>query len=185
MSGTIRVKSELGAGTEVTIDIPFRPAEKTDGPDPGTEQIGGAPLAGIRVLIVEDNNINAEVAAELLAFMGAQSERAADGRAAVEMLLASEPGHFAMVFMDIQMPVMDGIEAAGLIRSSDRADLRTLPIVALTANAFTEESRIVRESGMNDCLAKPVDMQMLCRCVRRWCPAASGMKQGKSEVSKD
>lgn len=83
------------------------------------------------------------------------------------------------------MPVMDGLEAARRIRASDRPDLREIPIAALTANAFTEESRIVKEAGMNDCLAKPVDMAALFLCISRWCRDAVPAKQGKSEVSED
>lgn len=101
------------------------------------------------------------------------------------MLLAAEPGHFSMVFMDIQMPVMDGLESARRIRASGRADLETIPIVALTANAFTEESRIVRQAGMNDSLAKSVDTAALFLCISRLCGETLPQKQGKSEVSKD
>ena len=90
-----------------------------------------------------------------------------------------------MVFMDVLMPVMDGLESARRIRASGRADLETIPIAALTANAFTEENRIVREVGMNDCLAKPVDMAALFLCISRWCGEALPKKQGKSEVFKD
>lgn len=186
MSGTISVKSEVGRGTDITIEIPFDPVDSQSETRPVQDvHFDETSLAGIHVLIVEDNDINAEVAAELLSFMGTTSERAADGREALEMLLAAEPGHFSMVFMDIQMPVMDGLESARRIRASGRADLETIPIAALTANAFTEESRIVKQAGMNDCLAKPVDMAALFLCISRWCGEALPEKQGKSEVSRD
>ena len=173
MQGHISVTSEIGRGTDIIIDIPFEPVTTEAKTEQAEETVfDETAMAGVHVLVVEDNDINAEVAAEFLAFMGVTSERAANGREALDMVEAAEPGHFAMVFMDIQMPVMDGLEASRQIRAKDRPDLKTLPIVALTANAFTDESIIVKQAGMNDCLSKPIDMKKLFLCVSRWAKPA-------------
>lgn len=125
-------------------------------------------FSGKRVLLVEDNEINIEVAEELLGIVGIQVEKALNGRIAVERVLETEPGYFDLIFMDIQMPIMNGYEAAKEIRSSDRKDLKEIPIVAMTADAFSDDVIKSKESGMNDHISKPVDIEKLENALRRW-----------------
>ncbi|MGN0399070.1 MAG: response regulator [Blautia sp.] len=115
----------------------------------------------MRILISEDNDLNAEILEELLDVEEINSERAINGQQAVKMILENPAGYYDAVLMDIQMPVMDGCEAARIIRSLDRPDEGELPIVAVTANAFTEDIRNVLQSGMDAHVAKPVDMNVL------------------------
>lgn len=127
-------------------------------------------LSGMRVLLAEDNELNAEIVRELLRCEGVVVERAADGKQVCEMFAASEPGAFDAILMDVRMPVMDGLEAARCIRALDRADAKEVPIVALSANAFAEDVRASLKSGMNDHLSKPIDLnktkEVLTRLVR-------------------
>ena len=117
--------------------------------------------AGLRVLLVEDNELNREIAVELLGMTGAQVETAGDGREAVERFSAAPEGWYDLILMDIQMPVMDGYEAARRIRALDRGDAARVWMVAMTANAFVEDVRRAREAGMNEHIAKPVDLDRL------------------------
>lgn len=123
---------------------------------------------GKRVLLVEDNEINIEVAEELLNIVGIQVETALNGQLAVDCLLEKEPGYFDLIFMDIQMPVMNGYEAARAIRSSGRQDLEHIPIVAMTADAFSDDVRKAKDAGMNDHVSKPVDLDRLESILRKW-----------------
>ena len=167
MGGSISVDSTLGRGTDIAIDIPLEPAE-VQAEAPSESPSGPESLDGVHVLVAEDNDLNAEVARELLSFLGVTMDRAANGEEAVRKLLDCAPDTYAMVFMDVHMPVMDGIEATRRIRQLERADLRHIPIVALTANAFSEERDIVLQAGMNDCMTKPVEMARLFAMVRQW-----------------
>ena len=124
--------------------------------------------SGIRVLLVEDNDINVEVAQELLGIVGIQAETALNGQLAVDCVLEKEPGYYDLIFMDIQMPVMNGYEAARAIRSSGREDLRSIPIIAMTANAFSDDIRKARDAGMDDHISKPVDLGRLEEVLRKW-----------------
>ncbi len=123
---------------------------------------------GKRVLLVEDNEINIEVAQELLNIVGIQVETALNGQLAVDCLLEKDPGYFDLVFMDIQMPIMNGYEAARAIRSSGREDLKCIPIVAMTADAFSDDVRKAKDAGMNDHVSKPVDLDRLESILRKW-----------------
>lgn len=123
---------------------------------------------GRRFLLVEDNELNREIGRELLEITGAQVDCAANGREAVDMLQQAEPGTYDIVLMDIQMPVMNGYEAAEHIRNSGRKDLETLPIFAMTANAFTEDIQRARRAGMNEHLAKPLDINYLYRILQKY-----------------
>lgn len=125
-------------------------------------------FSGKRVLLVEDNEINIEVAGELLSAVGIQVEMAVDGKQAVDVVQEKEPGYFDMVFMDIQMPVMNGYEAARAIRAAGRKDLEQIPIVAMTADAFADDIRKAEEAGMNDHISKPVDIERLEEALRKW-----------------
>ena len=125
-------------------------------------------FSGKRVLLVEDNELNIEVASELLDVVGIQVEQALNGELAVQCVMEHEPGYFDLIFMDIQMPVMNGYEAAKAIRASDRADLKEIPIVAMTADAFADDIRKAEEAGMNGHISKPVDIGKLEEALQRW-----------------
>lgn len=125
-------------------------------------------FSGKRVLLVEDNELNIEVATELLDVVGIQVEQALNGELAVQCMMEHEPGYFDLIFMDIQMPVMNGYEAAKAIRASDRTDLKEIPIVAMTADAFADDIRKTEEAGMNGHISKPVDIGKLEEALQRW-----------------
>lgn len=125
-------------------------------------------FSGKRVLLVEDNEINIEVAKELLSIVGIQVEMAMNGKQAVEAVKEKEPGYFDLIFMDIQMPIMNGYEAARAIRSSGRKDMEEIPIVAMTADAFADDIRRAEEAGMNGHISKPVDIGKLEEALRQW-----------------
>ena len=124
--------------------------------------------AGRRVLLTEDNQLNREIAEELLNFIGVEVEQAANGREALEKVEHNPPGYYDLIFMDIQMPVMNGYEAARRIRALDREDVRSLPIIAMTANAFADDIRQAREAGMDGHVAKPVEVSKLMEALDRW-----------------
>ncbi len=141
--------------------------------DSGKPKLAPAELAkdsheGKRVLLVEDNELNREIAQELLSFIGVQVETAADGREALQRVEQSAPGSIDLIFMDIQMPVMDGYEAARAIRSLDRPDAWRIPIIAMTANAFADDIQRAHEAGMNDHVAKPVEVNKLQEALDKW-----------------
>lgn len=125
-------------------------------------------FSGKRVLLVEDNEINIEVASELLGIVGIQVEMVMNGKLAVETVVEKEPGYYDLIFMDIQMPVMNGYEAAKAIRSSGRKDLEEIPIVAMTADAFADDIRRSQEAGMNSHVSKPVDIEKLEEALNQW-----------------
>ena len=125
-------------------------------------------FSGKRVLLVEDNELNIEVATELLDVVGIQVEQALNGELAVQCVQEHEPGYFDLIFMDIQMPVMNGYEAAKAIRASDREDLKKIPIIAMTADAFADDIRKAEESGMNGHISKPVDIEKLEDALKKW-----------------
>lgn len=124
--------------------------------------------SGKRVLLVEDNEINIEVAKELLSIVGIQVETAENGKLAVEAVTEKEAGYYDLIFMDIQMPIMNGYEAAKAIRASEREDLKKIPIVAMTADAFADDIRKSEDAGMNAHVSKPVDIEMLEDALRKW-----------------
>jgi len=126
--------------------------------------------SGKRVLLVEDNDINIEIAQEFLNMIGIQVETATNGRLATDCVLDKEPGYYDLIFMDIQMPVMNGYEATQSIRSSGREDLENLPIIAMTADAFSDDIRKSKDAGMNDHMSKPVDLERLATVLRKWIP---------------
>jgi CheY-like chemotaxis protein len=125
-------------------------------------------FAGKRVLLVEDNELNVEVAAEILHMMGITVETAFNGQKAVEMVTSHKPAYYDMVFMDIQMPVMNGYHATEEIRRSNRQDLKELPIIAMTADAFADDVRKAQDAGMNGHIAKPVDIPKLQEILKRF-----------------
>lgn len=164
MDGEITVKSRLGEGSTFTVTLPFAPAGPGGGEEK-TEQEEGFRLDGKRILVAEDNEINMEITAEFLAMLGAEVIRATDGREAVERFGESEPGSIDAVLMDMQMPEMDGCEACRRIRAMDRPDAGTVPVVAVTANAFAEDVAQTKAAGMNGHLSKPIDFKALCRLL--------------------
>jgi CheY-like chemotaxis protein len=125
-------------------------------------------LSDKRVLVVEDNELNAEIAMEILEMTGVKVERAENGSEAVDKIAESEEGYYDLVFMDIQMPIMNGYEAARAIRSLNRNDTNMLPIIAMTANAFAEDVESALGAGMNAHIAKPLDMEVLFRTLQKW-----------------
>ena len=134
--------------------------------EPGVSQ--RTDFTGRRILLVEDNELNLEIAAEILKMTEATVETAEDGAEAVAMVDQSPEGHYDMVLMDIQMPVMDGYAATHHIRELPRHDVSALPIVAMTANAFPEDVKKALDAGMNGHIAKPVDLSVLYQVLNRW-----------------
>ena len=175
MGGAIEVKSTLGEGTTFTFRLPLEidegasssePADATCRNDASAPASGETPLRGMRVLLVEDNDINMEIAEFYLTSAGAVVDEAWNGREAVEAFAASEPNTYEIVLMDLMMPEMDGLEATRAIRAMTRHDAKTTPIVAMTANAFDEDREKTRAAGMDAHLTKPLDMHALCETVK-------------------
>ncbi len=168
MEGTVEVDSQAGRGSVVRISLSLRvdDAWKGEPVEEDREDIQDD-VTGMCVLLVEDNELNCEIVEYILEEAGAEVVTANDGKAAVEAFTASGPGTFDCVLMDLMMPVMSGYEAARVIRSLDRADATTVPIIALSANAFEEDIALSKDAGMNEHLAKPVDtrkmFQVMCR----------------------
>ena len=166
MGGTIRVKSEEGKGTTFIVDIPLRTEGSVEQQEVECTETEDVDISGVRLLVAEDNDLNAEILIELLSREGAQCDRAENGRVVVDKFVA-DPDAYDMILMDIQMPVMDGYAAARTIRASGCRRAETIPISAMTANAFTEDIEAARAAGMNDHIAKPVDMMQLKAMIRR------------------
>lgn len=161
LGGTIEVRSKQGEGTVVTVTIPLRIAGEPDTHvEEDMENYAGR-FAGRRVLLAEDNDLNAEIAEEVFKEIGLEVERAVDGVACVEMLSGAEAGYYDLIFMDIQMPRMNGYEATRKIRTISDKTKAAIPIIAMTANAFSVDTRNAFEAGMNGHLAKPIDIQKL------------------------
>ena len=130
--------------------------------------LGSLDLSGFRALLVEDNDLNAEIAQELLEMSGLIVERAADGTEAVDKMFGCEDGYYDILFMDIQMPNMNGYDATRAIRAMDRSYCKQVPIVAMTANAFAEDVQAAKTVGMNEHIAKPLDMVALAKALNKW-----------------
>ena len=125
------------------------------------------PLSGLRILLAEDNELNAEIAIELLSHFGAQVDRAVNGVEVVALFSNCPPSHYDLILMDIQMPQQNGYEASRAIRGLNRADAQEIPILAMTADAFSEDVSLALESGMNDHIAKPIDIQLLLQKIKQ------------------
>ena len=167
MGGTIGVESRQGVGTTYTITLPFV-IDSTEAAEPEQQQTDLAVLQGQRVLLAEDNALNMEIMEFLLNEVGVKVTKAADGQQAVEAFASSPVGGFDAILMDVMMPVRDGHEATRAIRAMDRPDAKTIPIFAMTANAFTEDRRKALESGMNEHLSKPIDPDALYRLLVKY-----------------
>ena len=161
MGGEIAVDSRKGSGTTFTVELPLIRAQHSEAPDAQDQGGETAGIEGLHVLIAEDVEINAEVLNDLLEMEDVTSEWAENGRRAVELFAQSEVGHFGAILMDMRMPVMDGLGATREIRRLDRPDAKSIPIIALTANAFEEDVRQCLQAGMDAHLAKPVDIDKL------------------------
>ena len=170
LRGTVTVDSRLGRGSVVEIVLPIRVDESwREHPpaEPEEPRDGQGSVAGMRVLLVEDNQINCEIVEYILQDAGAEVVTAHDGRAAVDAFGASAPGSFDCILMDLMMPVMSGYEAARVIRGLERADAGTVPIIALSANAFEEDVALAKDAGMNEHLSKPVDIWKMFQAMGR------------------
>lgn len=166
MGGTMSFTSVLGQGTTFTIRLPFEKCDRSEIPQAVRVDAGdGDVLQGLRVLLVEDNDLNAEIAQFTLSRAGAVVTHAKDGESAVEMFAASASYEYDVVLMDIMMPGIDGLEATRRIRTLDREDAATTPIIAVSANAFADDRRLSREAGMNAHLSKPVSSQELIEAL--------------------
>ena len=164
--GDIRTESELGKGTMITVTIDVPKTEQVTAADAVTDESGAAPdCSGMRVLVAEDNDINFSVAEALLEMHGIKVDRAENGAVCVEKVRTAPPYTYDAVLMDIQMPVLNGLEAARMIRQSDCEQAKTLQIVALTANAFTDDIKKSIDAGMNHHLVKPFDINALIKIL--------------------
>lgn len=166
MGGTMSFMSALGQGTTFTIRLPFKKCKRSEIPQVVRVDAGvGNALQGLHVLLVEDNDLNAEIAQFTLDRAGAIVTHAKDGESAVEAFAASVPYEYDVVLMDIMMPGIDGLEATRQIRALNREDAATTPIIAVSANAFADDRRLSREAGMNAHLSKPVSSQELVEAL--------------------
>ena len=164
MGGTISFESKEGTGTTFVIRIPFQiDADMKDRNE--TEEKTETSIQGLHVLLTEDNELNMEIAEFVLQNEGAVVTKAWNGQKAVDIFRKNRPGEFDAILMDIMMPVMNGYEAAKMIRSLDREDAKVIPIIAMTANAFTEDKMRAKEAGMDEHIAKPVDGKLLVKVI--------------------
>ena len=167
MGGSITFESEQGTGTTFVIRVPFRIDTERDGRVETGEKTE-ASIRGLHILLAEDNELNMEIAEFMLQNEGADVTKAWNGQEAVELFRNSEPGEFDVILMDIMMPVMNGYEATKMIRSLDREDAKAIPIIAMTANAFTEDRIRAKEAGMDEHIAKPVDVELLIKVIHNY-----------------
>ena len=169
MNGTVAVESKIGVGSKFTVTIPCRIASEDETQakretNPSDQKC----LCGTRIPLTEDNDLNAEIATELLQEEGCTVDRAKDGVECVDMLEKAANGTYQLILMDIQMPVMNGYDAAKKIRRMDDPQKAGIPIIAMTANAFTEDRQVALDAGMNDHIAKPINMNVLVPTLRKY-----------------
>ena len=166
MGGTITFESEKGVGTIFVIRVPFKidlDADKRE----EQKDVSEKSIKGLHILLAEDNELNMEIAEFVLQNVGADVTKAWNGQEAVELFRKSEQGGFDIILMDIMMPVMNGYETTKMIRSLDREDAKAIPIIAMTANAFTEDRIRAKEAGMDEHVAKPVDVELLIKVIHK------------------
>ena len=169
MNGTVEVESKIGVGSKFTVTIPCRIAsEEETQAKRETNPSDQKCLCGTRILLTEDNDLNAEIATELLQEEGCTVDRAKDGVECVDMLEKAADGTYQIILMDVQMPVMNGYDATKKIRRMDDPQKANIPIIAMTANAFSEDKQVALDAGMNDHIAKPIDMSVLVPTLRKY-----------------
>ncbi len=169
MRGELQVESVLNEGSRFIITLYLSLQSKVHTTEEEQEQdLGSVSFLGKRVLLAEDNELNVEIALEILKMYDLEVCVACNGQEAVEQYQSHEPGYFDIIFMDIQMPLMDGYTAAGKIRASNRKDSEEIPIVAMTANAFSEDVKKAIHTGMNDHVAKPIDIRLFTKVLSKW-----------------
>lgn len=174
MNGTIDVQSTLGKGSAFKATVYLRPhqqirSSKASAPAADIDSLQEISCRGKQVLLVEDNELNLEIAVELLKYAGLNITTAKNGLEGLDKFKAAPPGTYALILMDIQMPVMNGLEAAKAIRALPVKDAQTVPIVAMTANAFPEDIAATLQAGMNEHLSKPIDLEQFHSILQKWC----------------
>ena len=173
MGGSIQVESQVNVGTTFTVLLPFEIDHSDHHVSETSEEVDND-ITGTWVLLVEDNELNMEIAEFILEDAGAIVTKAENGRRALDLFADSEEGDFDIILMDIMMPVMNGLDAAKAIRKMPRADAKTVPIFAMTANAFSEDAQKSLEAGMNEHISKPIEGEKVIALIAKY---VSGHRQ--------